>query len=190
MQDGQVTSLNVPNALTALRFVLIGVFMYVFLVMKDEMFALAVFALAALTDMLDGYIARKCDLVTDAGKLLDPLADKLMLLAALSCLVSVNAIPLFFLLIVALKEFAMIIGGIYLYRKKVVVYSKTLGKIATVMFNSGVVLTLLRQYVYPFNLILLYAAIGVAFVALLQYGISSFFTTLKAQRKAKRGNAD
>ncbi len=73
-----------PNALTGLRFILIVVFVYVFWIPKSYLAALIIFASAAVTDWLDGYLARKYDVVTDMGKLLDPLADKLMLLAALA----------------------------------------------------------------------------------------------------------
>ncbi len=188
---------HVPNALTGLRFVLIVVFVYVFWVPKSYLAAVIIFAAAAVTDWLDGYLARKYDVVTDAGKLLDPLADKLMLLAALTCLSFTRRpgggmmLPMFFLVFTIIKEFAMIIGGIYLYRKKVVVYSRFVGKLATLFFNVGIVLTFLRPYyeasfAFPINEALLYIAVVLAMIAFIQYAVKSFMKPVKELRQQKK----
>ncbi len=186
-----------PNALTGLRFILIVVFVYVFWIPKNYLAALIIFAAAAVTDWLDGYLARKYDVVTDMGKLLDPLADKLMLLAALTCLSFTRRpdggmmLPMFFLVFTIIKEFAMIIGGIYLYRKKVVVYSRFVGKLATLFFNVGIVLTFLRPYfgqsfTFPINEALLYIAVVLAMIAFIQYAVKSFMKPVKELRQQKK----
>ena len=189
---------HVPNTLTGLRFVLIVVFVYVFWIPKNYLAALIIFASAAVTDWLDGYLARKYDVVTDMGKLLDPLADKLMLLAALTCLSFTRRpggdgmmLPMFFLVFTIIKEFAMIIGGIYLYRKKVVVYSRFVGKLATLFFNVGIVLTFLRPYFepafdFPINEALLYIAVALAMAAFVLYAVKSFMKPVKELRQQKR----
>ena len=95
----------------------------------DHMLALAIFLVAGATDLLDGYIARKYDLVTDLGKLLDPLADKLLLIVALFCLYSAGYVPLVFPILATIKEVAMVVGGaLLLTREHKVVYSKTIGR--------------------------------------------------------------
>ncbi len=189
---------HVPNALTGLRFVLIVAFVYIFWVTKNYLAALIIFAVAALTDLLDGYLARKYDVVTDMGKLLDPLADKLMLLAALTCLSFTRRpgsaemmLPMFFLVFTIIKEFAMIIGGIYLYRKKVVVYSRFIGKLATLFFNVGIVLTFLRPYfertfAFPLNEALLYVAVLLALIAFILYAVKSFMKPVKEMHRQKK----
>ena len=75
---------TIPNVLTILRIILIPVFVVLFF-KGQKMAALAVFCAASLTDMLDGYLARKLNQITDFGKLFDPLADKLMVLTAMVC---------------------------------------------------------------------------------------------------------
>lgn len=160
--------MNVPNALTILRFLLIGVFVYLFKVGQPTA-AVIVFIVAALTDLLDGYIARKYNQITNFGKLMDPLADKLMLIAALWCLVSADLVPMILLIFVLAKEALLIVGGAFLYKKKVVVYAKNFGKLATTCFNLGVVLTFFADYVYPAHVILFSVAIILAVCAFVQY---------------------
>ena len=81
--------MNLPNKLTLLRIIAIPVFIVV-LMMGHGYVATIIFIAAALTDMLDGHIARKYDLVTNFGKLMDPLADKLLVMSALLCLVELG----------------------------------------------------------------------------------------------------
>ena len=75
--------MNIPNALTLFRFLLVGVFPYLYFhqgLAYNKVWAFAVFLLAGATDVLDGFIARRCNLITKWGKLMDPLADKLMMI--------------------------------------------------------------------------------------------------------------
>lgn len=128
--------MNIPNALTILRLFLVPVF--VFLYNSGEgasvrIAATAVFVLASLTDVLDGYIARKYDLITDFGKLADPVADKLMQISAICCLALNNRISLWIVALFVFKEIIMILGGLSLLKEKFVVQSKWSGKIATVI---------------------------------------------------------
>lgn len=98
----------------------------------------------------DGFIARKFNLISNFGKLMDPLADKLTQISTLTSLVIIGIIPLWILIIVLLKEFIMIVGASFLYGKDVVVYSKWYGKLATVLFYVAIVFSLLAK---QFNLI-------------------------------------
>lgn len=104
--------MNLPNKLTVLRVILVPVFV-VFLLCDitgyDKWIALAVFIIASLTDMLDGKIARKYNLVTNFGKFMDPLADKLLVCSAMICFIPMGILPTWMVLIVIAREF--IISG-------------------------------------------------------------------------------
>lgn len=101
---------------------------------NGRFWAAGLFVLAALTDLLDGYLARKLNQITDFGKLADPAADKLMQLSALLCLCITGRIRVWILLIYAVKEILQVIGGLRLLNiRKYVVYSKWSGKIATTL---------------------------------------------------------
>ena len=105
--------MNTPNKLTLLRVVLIPVFMFFSLtsaVPFSNIIALFVFVLAFFTDMLDGYLARKNNQVTNFGKIMDPLADKLLVTAAMLCMLSVDVISPWAVIIILAREF--IISGI------------------------------------------------------------------------------
>ena len=101
--------MNLPNKLTMLRIILIPVFMGVLYwgFPGADYIALAIFIIASLTDLLDGKIARKYNLVTDFGKFADPLADKMLTTAALLWFVEVGQMPAWALLIVLIREFAV-----------------------------------------------------------------------------------
>lgn len=104
--------MNLPNKLTVLRVLLVPVFV-IFLMCSitpyDKWIALFVFIIASLTDMLDGKIARKYNLVTNFGKFMDPLADKLLVCSAFICFIELEKLPTWMVLIVIAREF--IISG-------------------------------------------------------------------------------
>ena len=104
--------MNLPNKLTMFRVILIPffvVFLLVDITSADKWIALAIFIVASLTDMLDGKIARKYNLVTNFGKFMDPLADKLLVCSALICLVALERIPAWMVIVIIAREF--IISG-------------------------------------------------------------------------------
>jgi len=102
-------SLNLPNFLTLVRILLIPVFVVIFLVPTPDrsLLAAVLFALAAVTDLLDGYIARRTGQVTKLGKLLDPLADKLLVLSALILLVNIDRVSAVVALLIIARELAV-----------------------------------------------------------------------------------
>lgn len=137
---------HIPNILTIIRFLLIPFIVYN-IFHENYILAFVFFTISGITDVADGYIARKYNLVSNFGKLMDPLADKLSQIATLTSLVATNIIPFWILAIVLLKEFVMIIGASFLYGKDVVVYSKWYGKLATVLFYLAIVFSLVeKQY--------------------------------------------
>ena len=104
--------MNLPNKLTMFRVILIPffvVFLLVDITSYDKWIALAIFVIASLTDLLDGKIARKYNLVTNFGKFMDPLADKLLVCSALICLIELAKIPSWIVIVIIAREF--IISG-------------------------------------------------------------------------------
>ena len=135
---------HVPNTLTVIRILLIP-FIVINIFVGNYVTAFVFFTISGLTDIVDGFIARKFNLISNFGKLMDPLADKLTQIATLTSLVLTNIIPIWILIIVLLKEFIMICGASFLYGKDVVVYSKWYGKLATVLFYIAIVTSLLLK---------------------------------------------
>ena len=120
------------------------VFIY-FFVKQSYLACLIIYVSAFATDVLDGFLARRFNWISNFGKLVDPLADKLMLLTALACLVAVRKFPIYLLAVIVIKELLMIIGGyILLKKKKVTVYADIWGKAATALFVASVTLTLVN----------------------------------------------
>ena len=104
--------MNLPNKLTIFRVILIPFFVVLLLLditPYDKWIALAIFIIASLTDFLDGHIARKYNLVTNFGKFMDPLADKLLVCSAMICLVELSRIPAWVVIVIIAREF--IISG-------------------------------------------------------------------------------
>ena len=128
--------MNLPNKLTILRVILIPFFV-VFMLFDitgsaDKWIALVIFCVASLTDMLDGKIARKYNLVTNFGKFMDPLADKLLVCTALICLTSMNRLNVIVVLVIIAREF--IISGFRLVASDngIVIAASYWGKFKTV----------------------------------------------------------
>ena len=137
---------NIPNILTIIRFLLIPIII-LFIVKEQYLLGFIFFTISGFTDVLDGSIARKFNLISTFGKLMDPLADKLTQISVLATLSFKHIIPFWILGIVVLKELIMIIGASFLYGKDVVVYSKWYGKLATVLFYLAIVMSLInKQY--------------------------------------------
>ncbi|MBQ2462161.1 MAG: CDP-diacylglycerol--glycerol-3-phosphate 3-phosphatidyltransferase [Clostridia bacterium] len=131
---------NLPNTLTMFRLVLVPFFILLYLDGHPYQ-ALGVFCLASLTDMFDGYLARKNNQITSFGKLVDPLADKLLVVSALICHGWRNVFPWSAIILVVIKEIAMIVGSLFLLGKKdVVVHSNYWGKTSTCFFIAALIL--------------------------------------------------
>jgi len=120
---------------------------------------------------LDGYIARKYNLVTKWGMVIDPLADKLMLLTVLICLAIKGYIPLIVVILIAVKDSLMIISGVFLYKKNTVIPANIFGKASTLLFYLSIFMLPINKYIG--NIVLKIAVIS-AFVALINYSIIYF----------------
>lgn len=163
---------HIPNILTIIRLFLVPIFALLFFspIKQAHFYALVIFLIASITDFLDGYIARKYNLISIVGTVLDPLADKLMLLTALSCLYIFNYIPFWILLIIVIKEASLIVCGLLLYfkKEKTVIPSNKYGKVATVLFT----ITIFLLIIFPkhfITLIFLFVSITLKLIALYSY---------------------
>lgn len=136
---------HIPNILTISRFFLIPFIIY-FLILDNYPLAFIFLTLSALTDVLDGFIARKFNFITNFGKLIDPLADKATQISVLITLTFKDVIPFWMILVVALKEATMIAGASFLYGKELVVSSKWYGKLSTVLFYVAIVCSFVIKY--------------------------------------------
>lgn len=162
---------HVPNILTMCRFVLIP-FIFISIVNKNYIAAFIFLTLSGLTDVLDGFIARKFNFITNFGKLIDPLADKATQISTLIALCFAGIIPDWILIVVFIKETIMIAGASFLYGKKLVVSSRWYGKLATVMFYIAIVASLIVNNFnvpYHFDMYIYYIALALTIFALIMY---------------------
>lgn len=162
---------HIPNTLTILRFFIIPFIVY-YLIGDNYIAAFILLTLSGLTDVLDGAIARKFNFITNFGKLIDPLADKVTQLSLLCTLVFKGIIPLWILVIVLLKEAFMVCGASFLYGRDLVVSSKWYGKSATVLFYLAIAVSLLiRQFKldFTFDITLYYLALFMTLFSLVMY---------------------
>jgi len=126
-----------PNVLTSIRIGLVPpmIYSYLYMTKNGETVAFFIFLFSAITDVLDGYIARKYNMITKLGTVLDPLADKMMLISVLTIFVLSNKIRFWVLALMAFKELLMIFGAYFLYNSDdVVIPANIYGKISTLMF--------------------------------------------------------
>ncbi len=164
---------NVPNVLTMIRLALIPVYWY--LILNDHYYwALGVFFIASLTDLADGCIARKFNLITDFGKLMDPLADKLMSLSVMLSLTVKGIIPWPAPVLLLLKEGTMVVGGLILYSKKVVVFSEWIGKLAQTVVVASLLSCFFHEWIMehwgvPVHLYLVWTGVALTLIALVYY---------------------
>ena len=167
--------MNLPNKLTILRVILIPFFV-VFMLFDitgaaDKWIALVIFCVASLTDMLDGKIARKYNLVTNFGKFMDPLADKLLVCTALICLTSMSRLNVIVVLVIIAREF--IISGFRLVASDngIVIAASYWGKFKTVS-QMALIIVLIMDLGGVWNVVgtvLTWVALLLTIVSLIDY---------------------
>ncbi|HET9120822.1 MAG TPA: CDP-diacylglycerol--glycerol-3-phosphate 3-phosphatidyltransferase [Solirubrobacterales bacterium] len=165
--------LNLPNTLTVIRILLVPVVVVALLdeTPNGDAIAAAVFALAALTDGLDGYIARQRDSVTTFGKLMDPIADKLLIAAALIALVSLNRLAAWIAMVIIAREFAVTGLRLVAAEQGVVIQASWLGKVKTGL-QVAAIICLIAFDPAPLAVdLLVYAAVAATVIS----GIDYFF---------------
>lgn len=178
--------MNLPNKLTVLRMILVPFFVLALLWPFPHHFlvALALFGVASYTDHLDGMLARKNNQITDFGKFMDPLADKILVISALVCFVSLDLCDVWLVLLIIAREFMVTSIRLVAAGKGSVIAANNWGKVKTVSQIVAICVILLLQYIVelgdmrliPFvngDTVLLFWGIGEVFLA-----IATFFAVL------------
>ena len=174
--------MNLPNKLTVLRVIMIPFFVVSLLAFHGEVrllrnLAAAIFIVASLTDMLDGKIARKYNLVTNFGKFMDPLADKLLVCSALICMIELRELPAWMVIIIISREF--IISGFRLVASDagVVIAASYWGKIKTVVQMLMSILLIFNFEGSVINIVenvFIYAAVILTVISLIDYMVKNW----------------
>lgn len=137
---------NIPNILSIIRILLVFVFVFIFFVLDNTYLALLIFLIAGATDIVDGYLARRNNWITNLGKILDPFADKFMQCTVLVSLWIKQIVPLWFVIPFFAKElFTLIIGFIVIRRRSVNVVSKWYGKAAVCLFYATIAISVIFE---------------------------------------------
>lgn len=159
--------LNYPNTLTVVRLLLIPVYLYFFLT-GEYIISGIFFSLSGLTDFLDGYLARKYNMVTDLGRLLDPLADKLTLISILAVLIYMDLLPKIISITLLTREVFVLFGsGIMYLLGKDLIKPTMLGKISIFLLYVAIAASLLD--VKFIDMILFYVVIPINIISALDY---------------------
>jgi len=134
--------LNLPNILTGIRILLVPLFLAAFFKVEEHkhLVTLCIFFAAGLTDCMDGYFARKYNQITMLGKVLDPIADKLLTASVLFCLCMSKVINWVLLAVIVVKELYMAVGTSFCLRHGIEVASDIYGKLATLTFYPAVLM--------------------------------------------------
>lgn len=167
--------MNLPNKLTILRVIMIPFFVFFLLSgvggSASKWIALVIFAAASITDTLDGYIARRDNLITDFGKFMDPLADKLLVCSAMICLIPVGKLDAAIVIVIIAREF--IISGFRLVASDngIVIAASYWGKFKTVS-QMAMIIVLIADFGGVFDLIgtvLIWLAVALTVISLIDY---------------------
>lgn len=167
--------MNLPNKLTILRVIMVPFFVLFMLTdiggSANKWISLILFVVASLTDLLDGKIARKYNLVTNFGKFMDPLADKLLVCSAMICLIEMNKLDAWIVIVIISREF--IISGFRLVASDsgVVIAASYWGKFKTV-FQMAMIIVLIADLGGFFDMlgtILVWVALALTIISLLDY---------------------
>ena len=166
--------MNIPNVLSIIRLCLVPVFVVVFFsgIPNAALWAALIYAIATLTDFLDGYIARRYNQITNLGRVLDPLGDKMILFAVLACLTIEHILPLWALAVFFAKELSMGLGGLVIHRhaKVEIPPSNYVGKAATVLFFIiCVVLLVFPDIPYTAAAVMIGVCLAVSLAAFVTY---------------------
>jgi CDP-diacylglycerol---glycerol-3-phosphate 3-phosphatidyltransferase len=184
-----VFPLNLPNALTLLRILAVPVVVVALLgeTPNGDTLAAGVFALAALTDGLDGYFARSRDAVTTFGKLMDPIADKLLIAAALVSLVSLDRLAAWVAMVIIAREFAVTVMRAIAAERGIVISASWMGKAKTVLQIAAVFALIAANPAPDWVNALVYLAVAATVISGADYFFGLRRRLEEAQRKQRAG---
>ena len=173
--------LNVPNLLTLFRIVLVPILVATLLTEFEgkEYVALGIFLLAAATDVLDGYLARRQRKITNLGKLLDPAADKILMSAAFISLAELNVAPAWMVVVIVSREFAVSALRSFAASENLVIAADLSGKIKTVVHTVAVAVGIIHERLQDLGVddpswllpTVLWAAVAISVISGLDYFI-------------------
>ena len=185
---GPVFGLNLPNFLTLLRILLVPVLVAALLVADEgagDVLAATVFAVASFTDALDGWLARRRESITNFGKLMDPVADKLLIIAALLSLVSLDRIDAWVAMVIIAREFTVTVARLAARSEGVVVPANWWGKVKTAVQVLTIFLLILVDPAPLWVDALVYAMVAVTIIS----GLDAFFGIRRLMREAESRRA-
>lgn len=176
-------TLNLPNALTVMRILLVPVLVVALLdeTPNGDLFAAIVFAVASFTDAVDGYLARSRNSITTFGKLMDPVADKLLILAALLALVSLHRVAAWVAMVIIAREFAVTATRMAATQQGVVIAANWWGKVKTIVQVACVFLLIAIDGEPAWLDALVYLTVAITVVS----GIDYFFGLRRLLREAE-----
>jgi CDP-diacylglycerol---glycerol-3-phosphate 3-phosphatidyltransferase len=186
--------LNVPNVLTVVRILLVPVLVVALLEKtgSGDLLAAIVFAVASLTDAIDGYIARARNSITNFGKLMDPIADKLLIVAALVVLVSLDRLAAWVAMVIIAREFAVtVLRASVGAQQGIVIPAGQLGKLKT-CFQVLMVILLIAFDPQPVAVtVLVYVTVAITVLSGADYffGLRKRLTELAAEKKSSTARA-
>ena len=178
---------NLPNILSTFRIMLVPLFVWAFLGLGNITLACSIYVLAGVTDVIDGYIARKYNLITKIGMILDPLADKLLQLTAIATIAIWGITFMWFVFgVLLIKEILMVVGGILLYKRKdIVVPAVWYGKVSSMyLFVMAFVIITCRNYL-PESILIALASSALAFCVFAWIGYMLNFKAVFKKGKSK-----
>lgn len=184
--------LNLPNFLTVLRILLVPVLVVALLGSGGEasdVVAAVIFAAASLTDAIDGWIARSREQITTFGKLMDPVADKLLVIAALLSLVSLGRLDAWVAMVIIAREFAVTVARLQARTEGVVIAANWWGKAKTAVQVLAIFLLILVDPAPVWLDALVYAMVGVTVISGIDYffGMRRLLREAEARRAARTG---
>ncbi len=168
--------MNIPNSITIFRIILIPIFVVLMLtnLPYGGVLGAAIFLFAALTDSLDGYLARKWKQTTKLGAILDPLADKLLITAALISLVELGKLPGWIAIVIIGREFAVTGLRVVKAEEGKIIPASKMGKLKTISQVTAVMIIMLEHLIYPLGILHLgqwamYIAVIITLVSGIEY---------------------
>jgi len=182
LQGGE-SSLNLPNSITLLRILLIPVFVWLYLEPTPEraLWAGLVFAAAACTDFLDGYLARRSGQVTNLGKLLDPVADKLLVASGLILLVQVQQVEVWLAIVMIARELIVTGARAVAAKEGFIVHADSLGKFKVIGQIGGILCLILQgawietqSFLAGLGMVFLYVALVLSLISGWRYLVLIF----------------
>jgi CDP-diacylglycerol---glycerol-3-phosphate 3-phosphatidyltransferase len=186
---GAVFALNLPNVLTLLRILLVPVLVVALLdeTANGDLLAAIVFALASVTDAMDGYLARSRNAITTFGKLMDPIADKLLIIAALVALVSLHRLAGWVAMVIIARELTVTVTRMHATQHGVVIAANWWGKAKTIMQVAAIFFLIVVGEPSPAWVdVLVYGMVAITIVS----GVDYFFGLRRVLREAEVRRAE